>query len=226
MNNARAKAAPLVQRIHETTFSATLAVAVMAAVFLFAPSRLTDHLFDMEAATHRLLHMEQTDFRSGHIAFFLPATLAAFCIWLILHSFAPTAFAKWLLHSVSGLVALAVVPSWWLALLYQNSHRSGWSPIRAPQTYELLAVIVCAFLYLGDQLPMPAWAGVTIVLAHNAFWVWQLGPYRPSIFVYDWQVGFGISLFAALAWMAYLGAQPQERQRLILPRQVPERAPS
>lgn len=185
--------------------SLTFALAIMAAVFLYGPRPVLQSLQTMEISIHHFLHMRQTDFIVGNIEFYLPGFVAALCIWGFLRLWSGTSLVRWILRSAAGIAALALAPTWWLCLMYSYVEAAARRyPLQTGQFYELILVLVCAFLYLGGRWLVPGWVGPLVVLAHGGFWIWQFRPYNYWAFFLKWEVSPFMGLCASLIWLLYV----------------------
>lgn len=194
---------PRLRLTHEALFSMNLAMATMAATLLYADRSVISVLEGLEISAHHLLHMRQTDFIEGHFEFFLPGMLLLVCIWILLE-LVPRSLNELILKNVAGIAALSVVPIWWLGLTYAAEHRYGWNPFYAPQIYETILVVVWAVIFLAGEPKQSVRFAAGILLAHGCFWIWQFGPYHPTIFLYDWQIGPFMGFGSSFTWLLYL----------------------
>ncbi len=191
------------RRAHAVQFSMNLAMATMAAIFLYADRSVISALGRLETLAHHLLHMRQTDFIEGRFEFFLPGMFLAICIWALLELL-PRSLNEAILRNVGGIAALTVAPVWWLGLMYAAEHRYGWNPFHAPQIYETLLVVTWAIIFLTGKPKQSIRFATGILLVHGCYWIWQFGPYHPTIFFYNWQIGPFVGFGSSFTWLVYL----------------------
>jgi hypothetical protein len=194
---------PRLRLAHEALFSMNLAMATMAATLLYADRSLISVLERLEISAHHLLHMRQTDFIEGRFEFFLPGMFLLICIWTLLELL-PCSLSEVILSNVGGITALSVAPTWWLGLMYAAEHRYGWNPFYAPQMYETLLVVLWAVVFLTGKPKQSVRFAAGILLVHGCFWIWQFGPFHPTIFLYNWQIAPFIGFGSSFTWLLYL----------------------
>jgi hypothetical protein len=178
----------------------------MAFVFLYAPASLILRLNRLEFAVNDLLHVRQTDFITGYWELFLPGIPLGLCILVLLRLFSRAPFELAILRAPAGVAAVAGPPLWWLCATYLREHRSGWSPLRSIQTYELVGAFCCVLFYLYARQAIPVWVILSILIVHYAFWLWQFWPLFVTFFR-GWggasAVTLVVALCSCLAWLFY-----------------------
>jgi hypothetical protein len=217
MGQNQSSVATTIPYFHNVMFSLNLALASVAAVFLYNHP-LTSALFRMDASINRFLHIRQTDLVWGYWAFFLSGILLALCIWVLLRLFSRIWSTEKILESFAGIAALAALPVYWLCSMYSSNHRSGWDPFHSIPFYEILLVLICVPLYLRWNWRIPLWGSIVAVLLHYAFWFQQFGTY------YIFKGNGGpiillpiVGLMSALTWVLYIRRLHHHRQQMAAP---------
>lgn len=212
--NKLSSAPSLLQQIHGAALSLNVASVTMAFLWLSNPLPVTSRLVRMDIAISRYLGIlpdfksatvPKDDFTGGYFAFFLPAFVLAFCIWILLRVFSRALLQTQILESFGGIAALGALPIYWLCATYSSSHRYGWNPFTTIQFYELAAVLICASLYLRSHWPIPMWGSLVFALLHYAFWFQQFGTYH----IFSGNGGSItllpiVGLTATLTWVLYV----------------------
>jgi hypothetical protein len=198
------------QHLHEAAFSANLAFALVAFLFLLDVRLATSPLFRMNVAIYRYLHLlpntsiPKDYYTSGYFAFWLPAIVLAACFWALLRLFSQKRLIRgWLLRCVAGITSLAAPPAWWLCSMYLTSRKDGWSLLGSIQFYEVVLVLACAIPYLSGNRPIPKWPSIVTLLLHLGFWLWQFGT-RPFFMGYGGLVAPTLGFCAGLTWIFYV----------------------
>jgi hypothetical protein len=73
-----------------------------------------------------------------------------------------------LLRSIAGFAALVAAPTIWY-FCYWETFLRPWQVLAA---WEVIASVLCAFIYLGRKWSVPRWVGVFLLAAHCIFWCW------------------------------------------------------
>ena len=131
--------------IHEMACSVNLSLALTNCFFALGSSPATNPFFNMDRAISRYLGLlpalthPKDEFTPGYFAFFVPASVLAICIWLLLRLFARSNLTRQFLRSGAGIAALIGTPVSWLCLMWASSSRYGWNPLMAIEFYRSLA---------------------------------------------------------------------------------------
>src|SRR5207245_11586409 len=117
------------------------------------------------------------EFTCGYLAFLFLSFAIALCLWTLLRI--PRLRVKSaVLKEWAGILAVAALPSYWLLASFIGRHRYGWNPLRAAQTYEVAAVVICVLLSLHFVSRIFTRCIFVVILLHYAFWFWQFGTYH------------------------------------------------
>jgi|SRR5271163_1718269 len=196
----------VVRQTFELLFSLNLSFAIVSIVDLEAHPVLSP-FFSLEFSINKLLHIRQTDFIRGYIAFTASTVALALCFWLALRLSAGVTITKRILRSLAGPVLLVAPSSFWLYLYQKQGWPFGWPYRWAP--LELALALVCAWLYIGGRWRFPIWFGVLLLGAHYAYWFWIFGGnYFASNYSGPAAPILGFS--SALAWAIYVRRLPKE----------------
>jgi hypothetical protein len=199
-----------IQYVHEAASATNLAFSLVAFLFLFDFRPATSALFRMNVAIYRRLHLlpdlkvPKDSYTGEYFAFFVPALVLAFCLWLLLRLCCRVEFIREFLRSVAGIAALVAPPVWWLCFTYGANRRYGWTPFAATQFHEVVLVLALAMLYLYRNWPSSEWAAIAVLVLHYGFWFWQFGPHF-FFMGYGGPIAPAAGLCAGLAWLLYLG---------------------
>lgn len=187
----------------EVLFSLFLAVMIVGTV---AATNFTilAALSRVEARVKIFLHLRQTDYVRGYIALWLPSTLLAFLIWIVLHVSARCRFTKRFLGSAAGVITIVGPFAFWVVNLHEFSWPIGWIYCAAP--FETIVALVCALRFLAGKWGAGERATFLLVAAHYIFWYYArfspnanpCDPYGPGAFITP------LGICAALTWGAYV----------------------
>lgn len=194
--------------LHEVFFAMNTSCVLLAFLAEVAHS-LMWRFSSMEVWIKRQLYIGQTDFIRGYIAWYVPATVGALCLWGLLRVARRTKLSSKLLFWVAGFVALLAAPAYWLYVA-QRLHWWGWYGWSAwpygLSPFEAVLCTVCAVLFVRGRWPIPLWATAALIALHNLFWYRQgvaFGPY--------WLVAPLLGFCSAVAWTYYVSDLRRQR---------------
>src|SRR5260370_23015996 len=113
----------IIRNVHEVLLSLNVSFAIMSVVELeLEAHRGIAPFFWLEFSINKLLHIRQTDFIRGYIAFAVSSVALALCFWLALRLSAGAEVTRRILPSLARPVVLAPPFGVWL-YMYQ---KHGW----------------------------------------------------------------------------------------------------
>jgi hypothetical protein len=157
--------------------------------------------FRLEIAANRVLHIRQTDFISGYIAYAAASLLLAFIALVGLRLSAGLSGTKLILRSVAGPVIVLLPAAFWI-IVYQNS---GW-PFRWPYRgapFELVSVLIGALFYASGRWHLAPWFSISLLAGHFAYWFW-MPPARTFASDYSGPIAPLLGFCSGVAWVLYV----------------------
>jgi hypothetical protein len=190
---------------YEVLLALNLSFATVSVVELKSESMVAPFL-SVELSVNRLLHIPQTDFIRGYIAFAFSSTTLALVVWLGLRLSAGTKITKGVLRFLGGTVILLLPAVFWLYAYQESGWPFGWPYRGAP--FELILALVSAQLYASEKWHFPALFGVALLAAHYGYWFWMpAGNYfAPN---YSGPIAPILGFCAAMAWALYVKREKQ-----------------
>ena len=165
------------QLLHEFLFSVNIGLIARLAM-AYA------NYYQTEAALklwfNRHLHLHPHSDVGGNAAFLLLALGITLGVFVVLRVFSRTFLSRAFLLYTAGIVSAVALPFSWLYGAYLHEPLPGLpDPPHALLMLELVAVTICAILYLLAKWPLPKWGSVLLLILHYGFWGWLLlgGPY-------------------------------------------------
>lgn len=205
--HGRLENAILVENANEIAFALNLGLFITA-VFYSIPTRLPERVLDLFSflilSVDGLLSTSQS--ANWYIGFFVPVVILAACIWLFVRFIRHTQAGGALLSSFAGIAALAVAPTWWLLASALGGHWWWWTIFSKIQFYEVVAALLCIFLYLAGRWSPSLRVSAILVSMHWCFWLWQFRSLFRDLFA---DRGGAIALtpivglIASFVWMGY-----------------------
>ncbi len=187
---------------HEFLFSLNLGLVVRLAM-AYANYYHTEGT--LKFWLNRQLHLDPHSDVGGNAAFLLLALEITLSIFLLLRIFSQISLIRMFLLYAAGIVSAVALPFSWLygAHLYEPPPGLP-NPPHGLLFLELVAVTVCAILYLLAKWPLPGWGGILLLILHYGFWGWLFlgGPY---FWLGPFKLLFPLAgLCSAVAWALYV----------------------
>lgn len=187
--------------------SVNMGLVTTAFILLRGPHQMTSAFLWANDAIYRRLHL-LPDFRvpkdsytGGYFALFLPALVLAAFFWASIRSSSRIPRARKFYRVVTGVVALAGAPGWWLCLTHANNSVDEWISFAALPACELTFTIAFATLYWFRRLKVSDGILTFVIMLHYSYWFWQFG--RTVFFLgYGGPIAPASGLLGSLGWVA------------------------
>jgi len=214
-----------ISRSHQVLISLNIAISSQGVVCLHW-RWLAGRFYRLESAIMLKMHeihlglaaasrplVEYSDFSAGYIAFWLPVTGLALCLWALFVCTPRTRATQEVLRSVGGFAGVFLLPAIWVSCLAPTPPYVSWivGLFHRGAVIELAAAALSTSRVFSGHWPITAWWTGALVFLHFSYWL-----YMPNTFPHAaGPVPIVVGLCSTLLWGAYLESLRRDSSHVI-----------